>query len=238
MKTVLLTLATALAVPSVRQVPIPAPAEIENIVRGYATAAGGAPAIAAVSSRITRGTFDNGRGLTEPFVTWVKLPDRVATQIGPKDISDSAGSGRAGNGRTGWDKNFVGTGLRDLTPAELTEIRRTADPFRPAHLLTACTRVDLEERSDPSVHVVRCESSEVTERWTYNAASGLVDRLDVTTRAGRRTTIYYEDYRRADGFMVPFRERIVVPGASVTYSASSVRFNQAIPERVFERPAR
>jgi hypothetical protein len=214
-------------------------AEAEVVVARYVRAVGGTAAIAAVTSRVTRGTFDNGRGMVEPFVTFVKAPDRLATHIGRKEIGDAAGSGRASDGRIGWDKNFVGTGLRDLSAAEIAEVRRTADPFRPAHLLSTCPTVEVEERRDPvTAQVLRCELPEGTERWYFNAATGLVDRLDVMSRAGRVTTIFYEDYRRIDGVMTPFRERIVVPGAKITYAASSVRFNEVVPESVFARPAR
>ena len=215
-------------------------ATAETIVARYVSAAGGTAAMAAVTSKVTRGTFDNGRGTVEPFVTFVRVPDRLATHIGRKEIGDAGGSGRASDGRIGWDKNFVGTGLRDLSEAEIADVRRTADPFRPAHLLSTCTSVDVEARRDPTVtaQVLRCDLPADTERWFFNAATGLVDRLDVTSSAGRTTTIYYEDYRRVDGVMMPFRERIVVPGATITYAASSIRFNEVVPDSVFARPGR
>src|SRR5262245_64556770 len=67
----------------------PAPsrrAEAEAIVARYTNAVGGTTAMSAITSRVTRGTFDNGRGLVTPFVTWMKLPDKLATQIGRKDL--------------------------------------------------------------------------------------------------------------------------------------------------------
>src|SRR5262245_7559332 len=79
-------------------------AEAEKVVTRFVNAAGGATAIAGVTSRVTRGTFDNGRGLVEPFVTWLKTPDKLATQIGRNDVGNAGGSGRATDGRVGWDK--------------------------------------------------------------------------------------------------------------------------------------
>lgn len=235
------TLATlSLAAPFTQTAP-PRRAEAEAIVARYTNAVGGTAAISAVTSRVTRGTFDNGRGLVTPFVTWMKLPDKLATQIGRKELTDGEGSGRATDGRSGWDKNFVGTGLRDLTANELVEVKRTADAFRPAHLLTTCSAVDVEERRDRSGAVsqlVRCDLPDGVERWSFNSATGLVDRLETTSRSGRTTTIAYDDYRRVDGVLTPFRERIVVPGATVTYSATTIRFNEAIPDGVFVKPSK
>jgi hypothetical protein len=213
----------------------------ETIVGKYVNAVGGDAAISAVASRVTRGTFDNGRGLVTPFITWTKTPGKLATQIGRKDITDGEGSGRATDGRIGWDKNFVGTGLRDMTADELVEVKRTADPFRPAHLIATCSTVDVEEGRDVSgvaSQLVRCDLPDGVERWTFSSATGLVDRLDATSRTGRTTTIYFDDYRRADGLLTPFRERIVVPGANVTYTAATIRYNEAVPESVFAKPPR
>jgi len=75
---------------------------------------------------------------------------------------------------------------------------RIADPFRPAHLVTMCTSVTLEERLEPSGAVgpiVLCEMPDSKERWAFNATTGLVDRLEVTSRSGRTTMISYEDFR-------------------------------------------
>ena len=228
------------AVPDIQTAPSRR-AEAEAIVARYTSAVGGTAAMAAITSRVTSGTFDNGRGLVTRFVTWMKLPDKLATQIGRRDVSDGEGSGRASDGRTGWDKNFVGTGLRDLTDVELVEVKRTADPFRPAHLLATCSTVELEERRDASgaiAPLVRCDLADSVERWTFNSVTGLADRLDATTRGGRTTTIIYEDYRRVDGLLTPFRERIAVPGATVTYSANTISYNETVPDRVFMKPLR
>jgi hypothetical protein len=215
-------------------------AAAEALLVKYVNAVGGTAAVSVVTSRVTRGTFDNGRGLVEPFVTWVKTPDKLATQIGGKAIADAAGSGRATDGRIGWDKNFVGTGLRDLTGNELVDVKRAADPFRAVHLVTTCPSLAVEDRVEPrgaAGPIVRCDRSDGTERWSLNPASGLVERLDYTSRAGRTTTIYYDDYRRADGLLTPFRERIVVPGATITYTAATIRYNETVPDSVFSKPS-
>lgn len=230
----------SVAAPAAQTVP-PRRVEAEAIVAKYTNAVGGTAAISAVTTRVTRGTFDNGRGLVVPFVSWIKLPEKLATQIGRKDLADAEGSGRASDGSIGWDKNFVGTGLRSLTSGELVELKRTADPFRPAHLIATCSAVDVEEGRDASgrpSQLVRCDLPNGVERWSFNSTTGLAGRLEATSRTGRTTTIDFEDYRRADGLLTPFRERIAVPGANVTYAATTIRFNEVVPDSVFVRPAR
>jgi hypothetical protein len=236
---ILATLALGMPAPQTQTTP-PRRAEAEAIVASYVNAVGGVAALSAVISRVTRGTFDNGRGLVTPFVTWLKTPDKLATHIGPKDIGDGEGSGRATDGHIGWDKNFVGTGLREMAANELEEARRTADPFRPAHLAATCLTLGIDVRSDAALpgELVRCDLADSVERWTFNSTTGLVDRLDATSRGGRTTTIIYDDYRRVDGLVTPFRERIVLPGAAVTYTTTTVRYNESVPESLFAKPSR
>jgi hypothetical protein len=119
-------------------------------------------------------------------------------------------------------------------------VKRTADPFRPAHLAATCLTLGIDVRSDAAIpgELVRCDLADSVERWTFNSTTGLVERLEATSRGGRTITIIYDDYRRVDGLLTPFRERIVVPGATVTYTAATIRFNEAVPDSVFLKPVR
>jgi hypothetical protein len=41
---------------------------------------------------------------------------------------------------------------------------------------------------------------------------------------------------QADGVRLPFRTRIHVPGATITYTVASVRHNEPVQDAVFRRP--
>ncbi len=98
------------------------------------------------------------------------------TLIGEDAIDTESGSGRGFNETAGWDKNFVGTGLRTLDGAELAALARPA------------------------------------------------------------VSVFHEDFRAVGGVQLPFRTRVVVPGATITYTAESIRHNQPIDQQLFERP--
>ena len=116
----------------------------------------------------------------------------------------------------------------------------TADPFRPAHLAATCLTLGIDVRSDAALpgELVRCDLADSVERWTFNSTTGLVDRLDATSRVGPTTTIIYDDYRRADGLVTPFRERIVVPGATVTIRRRRFGITSRSPRVMFAKPTR
>jgi hypothetical protein len=209
--------------------------EAQRVVAQYIDAIGGATLLSAVTSRVTRGTFTNGRGLTAPFVAYFKAPDQIATIIGSDSIDARTGSGRAYNGTAGWDKNFIGTGLRDVTGAELQTLVRDASAFPIAHLVETCDRLAFEPASSLNEQTIRCEQAERTERWFFDRQSGLAIRRE-STQSARTTVTSFEDYRRVDGALIAFRTRSVTGGNRVTYAAESVRHQIPVEDRVFRRP--
>jgi hypothetical protein len=76
-------------------------------------------------------------------------------------------------------------------------------------------------------------------RWHFERASGLLVEQESTdaTRPGA-TRVLFEDYRMVDGVRLPFRTRILLPGATIGYTVASVRHNEPVQDAVFRRPAR
>src|SRR5262245_18916740 len=101
------------------------------ILARYVQVLGGEAAIRAVTSRVKEGEYDNGRGLNTRFLIIEEAPNRRVTIIGTDSIDGVMGSGRGYDGTAGWDKNFVGTGLRTLAGRELADVARDADMLRP-----------------------------------------------------------------------------------------------------------
>jgi len=214
--------------------------EAVRILARYVEAVGGAAAVNAVTSRVTRGTFTNGRGQSMPFVAYFKAPRHIATVLGRSSIDDPMGSGRAYDGTIGWDKNFIGTGLRDLTGSELDALVRGAVAFPIVNLAEMCRALVVEAPSAPGPDaIVRCDLADGIDRWFFDRATGLAVRHEASVENSPRTTVtYFEDYRRADAVVVPFRTRTVLPNITVTYVADSIRHQVTVDDAVFRRPRR
>ena len=50
--------------------------------------------------------------------------------------------------------------------------------------------------------------------------------------------VLFEDYRMVDGIRLPFRTRVILPGATISYTVASVRHNEPVQDAVFRRPPR
>lgn len=207
----------------------PTPADI---VARYVEAVGGEKAIRAVKTRITEGEFDNGRHLKTRFRIVEESPNKRVTIIGTEPIDSAGGSGRGYDGTNGWDKSFIGSGLRTLEGRELADAARDADMLRPLHLLDDCSGATAQSERDADV--VTCTYKNGARiSFSFNKKTGLLESQDIGVRG---VTIHYANYREIDGVRLPFTTRIDVPGATIRYNASSIVHNQPVDARVFQKP--
>jgi hypothetical protein len=213
----------------------------DAILDAYVTAAGGESAIQRITARVVRGRFDNGRGLKASYVIYAKAPNKLVTYVGSERADGNEGSGRGYDGQAGWDKNFIGTGLRGVDGAELADLVRDADIHRPLHWRAHCAQRSVDGGVDVAgraAAVLRCGLAEGRPaRLYFDASNGLLVRYDSQIWNGDGfVSIYYEDYRLLDGIRLPFRTRSVLPNAVTTFNVESVRHNEPIDDRVFARP--
>ena len=225
-----LTLALVLLFPQANADP-----GVASLLAAHAKGVGG-DALTAVRTRTTRGTFDNGRAQV-PFTTYEKAPNKRLTVIGTQPIDSPAGSARGFDGRVGWDKNVIGTGLREVTGRELLDLAREADWLSPAHPADACVAPPTAAAPGPGGEgVLRCDLGQGrTATFFFSAGTGLLHRRD-TDEGGRHRSAFFEDYRLIDGIRLPFITRYVSGPSTVSYAVSRVEHNAAIDDARFAKP--
>jgi hypothetical protein len=208
---------------------------VNAVLKRYVDGIGGEDALKNIRTRITDGEFDNGRGLKTRFINYEQAPDKRTVLIGTSAIESDEGSGRGFDGAVGWDKNFIGTGLRRLEGPELLAARHEADISRPLHVFDPCKETTLEPAGQADV--VACTSSDGTRmRFHFDKESGLLTKQETLGSRGT-TVVSFEDYQRVDGVRLPMRTRITLPaGGLVSYVSKTVRHNAAIDESVFRLP--
>lgn len=207
------------------------------ILSRYIEAIGGEAALRAVKTRVTEGEFDNGRGLNTRYRIVEEAPNSRTTLIGTAAIGAPTGSGRGFDGTIGWDKSFIGTGLRTLEGRELADAARDADLLRPLHLFADCATTSVD--STPDAHVVACVTKAGGRvRYHFDKRTGILTTQDIEG-AGARAAVHiaYKDYRTVDRLQLPFKTWIEVAGASIKYNAESIRHDQPIDREIFKRPA-
>ena len=205
-----------------------------TILSRYVQAVGGDAAIRAVRTRVTEGEFDNGRGLKTRYRIVESSPNKRITIIGTDPVDGATGSARAYDGTNGWDKNFIGTGLRVLAGRELADAARDADMLRPLHLLDDCESTTLEKAATQMIIVCNVKAGGVM-RHAFDNATGLLAMQDIEA-GSLKLHISYEDYRTVDGVKLPFRTHIDIPGATIKYDASSISHNRTVDSAIFQQP--
>jgi hypothetical protein len=225
------TLAAILALAVIAAQANPTPA---SVLARYVQALGGEAALRAIKTRVTEGEFDNGRGLRARYRIVEESPDKRVTIIGTDPIDAATGSGRGYDGVKGWDKSFIGTGLRALEGRELADAARDADMLRPLHLLDDCDSTTVEKAPAHIVIVCKGKAGGMV-RHAFDTKTGLLATQDI--EAGpRKVHISYEDYRAIDAITLPFKTHIDVAGATIKYDASSIKHNQAVDRAAFQQP--
>jgi hypothetical protein len=155
------------------------------------------------------------------------------TVIGTHGFDSREGSGRGFDGTSGWDKNFIGTGLRTVEGQELADLQSDADMLRPLRLLDFCASTTVESTASDSVIV--CPTPQGTRLRFRFDRSGLL--AEQESSDGRGTIrLLFEDYRQVDAVRLPFRTRIIVPGTTITYAVASITQNETVQDAVFRRP--
>ena len=204
------------------------------ILSHYVEAIGGERALRAVKTRITEGTFDNGRGMNAHYRIVEEAPNKRVTLLDAANIPGASGSGRGFDGTSGWDNSFIGSGLRALEGRELADAARDADLLLPLHLLDACATTSVEPTADVNVVVCHAKAGN-TVKHSFDKRSGVL--IGQVVEGTRSVRVSYEDYRAVDGVSLPFKTRIEVAGATIRYDVSAIRHNQPVDRQLFQRPA-
>jgi hypothetical protein len=223
----------------------PAPAEtlptVEQILDKYVAAVGGRAAVEKLKTRVSKGKEVIWNGTELPFETYQKAPDKsldVLTR--PGNVVVNVGF----DGAAGWLQGP--RGLRDITGAQLAQMRRDADFYSDLHMreryreMAVAGREKVGER-DAYVIVSRV-SDKRTERLYFDAQTGLLLRVAATTEtplARLPEETVFEDYREVDGVKIPFTVRVsyVDPFIGWTRKVTEVKHNVPLEDSKFAKPA-
>jgi hypothetical protein len=227
---------------------------VDEILDRYVAALGGRSALERITSRVTRGTFENEtRGTTGASVVHAMAPDkRVLTGTGRLANGREFATSRGFNGAVAWSMNVTETGLRELQGAELEAEKREA-LFLPELRLREIYR-ELASRGTASVGdrkahvVVGTTTAGEAETLYFDVESGLLVRRDSRLTLPRQSSSVgpgviqvpretnYDDDRAVDGVKVPFVVRTSTEQIRTVVRLQEVRHNAPIDPRVFERP--
>jgi hypothetical protein len=215
---------------------------VEQILERYVEATGGRAASERLTTRVLKGTYSiPSKSYSRPVAVYAKAPDKYAVLIEGDDHMVGYGF----DGKTGWDQDFSGRGLRELSGGALAELRRGASFYRTLHLreqfrtMELKGRVSIEGREAYAVEAIPEEGRRVL--FYFDAQTFLLVRREVEAdQASDKPLVVtrYEDFREVDGVKMPFRIRNFMTGAGVEniLAFDEAKHNLAVPDSKFEKP--
>ncbi|HVG28641.1 MAG TPA: c-type cytochrome [Pyrinomonadaceae bacterium] len=202
----------------------------EEVLAKYVAAVGGREAIAGVKTLVMRGTREASQGRVWPVEVTLEGRDKYAVVASiPAQGQQPAYEVRQGySGGKGWIKSP--RGVREFTPAELSDIRggiALVSPIKIAEPFPQMTYGGVSKVGERDAYVlVERRAPDTTVRYFFDRETGLLVReltLRETVLSALPGQVDYEDYRDVGGVKLPFKITI---SAIDTYDSSARRFTE------------
>jgi len=218
---------------------------VDRLVARNVAARGGAEAWRAVSSLRLTGKMDVGRGMLVPYVLEQKRPRKMRLEY----VFDGETVVQCSDGSAGWKlAPFRGRKTPEaLTKEELREATASADLYgllfdyvRRGHAVKLLGREPVQGRDAFELQVTLPGGA---VRWVYlDAESGLevrVDAMRTVARRERRVETYYQDWKAAEGLLVPRRYETRTEGEKDSHvlTVETVLINPPLANARFAMPA-
>jgi hypothetical protein len=209
----------------------------DDVLQKFVTASGGKAAWAKLKTRVSTGTFVGPpQGL--PLEVTQAAPNRWRGRI----VLPFGNFEQGFDGKSGWQRTPTGE-VNDLGGKDLADARRDAPLALPLALpsLVSGLKVLADEAVEGhNAHVLEGKNGGVVERLAFDADSGLLLRWSTqghTLLGELPQETSFEDYRKVDGVMVPFRVVRNIAGEKVTMTYQSIKHNVAVDDKELTRPA-
>ncbi|HEX5875372.1 MAG TPA: hypothetical protein VFY60_12050, partial [Pyrinomonadaceae bacterium] len=212
---------------------------VDEVLNKYVEALGGAKAINAVTSRVTKGTLDvAGVSRGGSFETTAQAPNKALTVIQAHPL----GTVKVGyNGRAGWTSNVKGVSA--LKGLELARLQRDADFYSTMRVKNNYAKVTLAGMSKigfRDVYVLELQpAAGPVDRFYLDAQTYIPVRLNTARLSGtvlEPAEIYLDDWREVDGIKYPFSISQRLGKLTLTFTVTEIKHNVTIDASIFEPP--
>jgi outer membrane lipoprotein-sorting protein len=238
---------------TIKSEPAPRVAEtrpsVDDVFNKYVQAVGGKGAVEKIQTRVSevslqRPKLVNPSGKPSTIQIFQKAPNKLLLVVtGPDGSVVSQGY----NGTAGWIK--TPTAQREMSPAELAQIKEQADLYRELTLKDQYSNLRVGNKQkvndrDAYVVVGTNTSTNKRERLYFDAETGLLLRRVVSTQTvlGQDPVqTDYSDYRDVNGVKLPFMIEISAldsDHSNQKRTVSQVKQNVPVDDAKFEPPSK
>ena len=221
--------------PPVPDAPLPA---VEDVLHRYREGSGGEAAWRRLTTRVMTGTFESSEPASYPLEIFAASPDRylLRYRVGPSTFADVR------RGASAWRRE--NSGGRPITGRDFQALRARSDFAAPLTFADRYTRLQVlrRERAGAATMIVVAATTTagVEELAYFDEASGLLQRIETRNvtplgTIGERMT--FEDYRRVDGVLLPFRVTRADAQFQYVQRIDEIRHNVPVDDSLFQVPA-
>ena len=227
--------------PAKPAVATPALPTVDDVLAHYRRALGGDLALKKLNSRVMKGTFEiQAKNITGAAELDMQAPDHFYSLVSIPDYGDHI---LVFDGKSGWSLEPA-TGLREITGAELAELRRSSQFLYESRLRALFADVRVVEKTTeedrPAWVLQATPAGGAPELFYFDAESGLLLRHDSTqsTPDGDVPIEHrYSQYISVNGLQVPTLLRHRDPGIEWQVKFSEIRHNVSIDPAKFIKPS-
>jgi Flp pilus assembly protein TadD len=215
---------------------------VDDLLARYVEAMGGAKALNAITSRVTKGTVDiPGVSRGGSFEIYEQAPNKSLSVVEAYPM----GTTKVGyNGRSGWVQTKQG--LKPIkNAAELAMLQRDSDIYGPLRLKTnfaTVTLVGMSEIGYREVYALDLKPAVgAVERLYLDVKTYLPVRLNTMRKLDTALVpveIYLDDWQAVDGIQYPFSISHRYQKLTLSYTVKEIRHNLALNATLFDPPVR
>jgi hypothetical protein len=219
---------------------------VDEVFDKYLQAVGGKNAVEKIQTRVSEASLQRPKLVNPSGKPWAlqiyqKAPNKMMLVI---TDADGGVTTQGFNGTTGWIK--TPTQQRELTDAELAQVKQQADLYKEVTLKTQYSNLRVGNKqkvNDREAYVVvGTNPSNKRERLYFDSETGLLLRrvvLNQTVLGQDPVQTDFSDYREVDGVKLPFTIQIssldnIHNGQTRTFS--QIKHNVPVDDAKFELP--
>lgn len=211
---------------------------VDAVLTKYVDATGGATVQNQVTSRVVKGKIDiAGVSFGGRFEVYAKNAGKSLAVI---DVEPMGLVKQGIDGHTAW---FTAANTSQNTNMPELLVLAAADLYREPKLSNMYARLDVVDKIKEGyrdVYVVKATPrTGMPETLYFDAQTGLLIHRDLTrqTSSGvRGSRIYYGDWRKVDGVLLPFQITQTMAGRTFVITLEEIKLNAPVDDTVFQRP--
>lgn len=215
--------------------------DAEDIIKDYLKASGGEKEMAAITTIKMVGESTSPRG-NAPMTIIKKAPNKNKMLISPMGTDMTM----AYDGETAWMINpWAGGAAKILEGPEAKMVPQDEieNPFvnyvDKGHTVKLLGEEDVNDEAHYKVRLTKKSGDEII--YYFNADTGLPSQMKMLLTEGQAKgsilVTTFEDYKKIDGFMMPFTSDRIIDGVSTgKYVIAEIMINEEIPDSEFTFP--